>query len=659
MTTMSTRETPTIPHPLAPLTPQEIRQAVKAVKTRREFTADTRFVMISLREPDKRRLLHHDGHEALPREVFMVLRDRKRRRSYEAVVSLDMAKVIDWRYLPGVQTAITEEEFAQCDAAVRSDPRWQEAMRRRGVEDFSLAMVDAWPTGYTGELDDASGRRLACPLTFVRAFPGDNGYARPVENLVALIDLDTMEVLEVTDKGTVPLPPLSGNYDPAVRTADNNWPAVVEERQDLKPIDITQPEGPSFTVDGYAVEWQKWRFRIGFTVREGLVLHQVGYQDQGRTRSIVHRASLAEMYTPYGDPGFTHYRKNAFDEGEYGAGFMVNALELGCDCLGEIHYFDAVVHDQDGEPVTLPNAVCMHEEDMNIAWKHTDFRTGKVVTRRQRRLVISSFAVLGNYQYGYFWYLYLDGTIKFEVKLTGMISTGAFTGECPPYGAAVAPGLYGPHHQHFFSMRLDMAVDGPRNSVYEVDSVALPVDERNPHANAWHTRHTLLVSERQAQQRTAHAATGRFWNIVNTRERNGLGEPVGYKLVPSSGLLPMQPEGSQAWERARFCYGHLWVTAYDPTQFYAAGDYPNQSRGGEGLPAFVRQDRPLADADVVVWHTFGEHHIVRPEDWPAMPVVSTGFTLRPNGFFDGNPALDVPAPNSCDSTTVCHDQNPF
>src|SRR5687768_14300740 len=101
MTTMSTRETSTVPHPLAPLTPQEIRQAVKVVKTRREFTADTRFVMISLQEPDKQRLLPHDGEEVLPREVFMVLRDRKQRRSYEAVVSLDAAKVVDWRYLPG------------------------------------------------------------------------------------------------------------------------------------------------------------------------------------------------------------------------------------------------------------------------------------------------------------------------------------------------------------------------------------------------------------------------------------------------------------------------------------------------------------------------------------------------------------------------------
>ncbi|MGA4838920.1 primary-amine oxidase [Streptomyces sp. G45] len=651
------------PHPLAPLTADEMRRAVAILKERPDVTADIRFVMIALREPDKRLLRAHgaaaDGGDRLPprehpppREAFMVLRDRERRRTYEAVVSLTAGEVTRWEHVEGAQTAITDEEFTRCGDAVRADPRWRRAMAERGVRDHSLAMVDAWPYDPAAAPDTApdplpaEARRLACALTFVRAHPHDNGYARPVENLVALVDLDSLQVLDVTDRGAVPLPPLSGNHDPdAAAGAPGNWPAEVRPRTDLRPIEITQPDGPGFEVDGYAVRWQKWHFRIGFSVREGLVLHQVGYEDQGRIRPVLHRAALAEIYTPYGDAGFTHRCKKAFDEGEYGAGFIVNSLEPGCDCLGEIRYFDMTAHDQDGEPSALRNAVCLHEEDVGVAWKHTDFRTGRVVTRRQRRLVVSSFAVLGNYQYGYFWYLYLDGTLRFEVKLTGMISTGAFTGERPPVsGAVVAPGLYGPHHQHFFSMRLDMAVDGDRNSVYEVDSVPLPTGRDNPLGTAWRTEATLLASEKEAQQRRAHAATGRFWTVVNPRVRNGLGEPVGYRLVPESGLLPLQSADTGQWHRARFVYGHLWVTAYDRRQWYAAGDYPYQSPGGAGLPAYVSGDRPLDEADVVLWHTFGEHHVVRPEDWPAMPVVTCGFSLRPHGFFDGNPALDLPAP---------------
>ena len=231
-------------------------------------------------------------------------------------------------------------------------------------------------------------------------------------------------------------------------------PAVAATATDLKPIEITQPEGPSFTVDGHAVTWQRWQLRIGFTPREGLVLHEVGYAG----RPIVYRASLAEMYVPYGDPAPTHRFKNVFDQGEYGIGWLANSLTLGCDCVGHIHYFDGVVNDNDGGAVTIPNAVCMHEEDAGIAWKHTDFRTGAVQVRRRRRLVISTIVTVGNYEYGYFWYLYTDGTIEYEVKLTGVISTGAIApGEKPEHGTLVAPGLYGPHHQHFFCVRLDMS----------------------------------------------------------------------------------------------------------------------------------------------------------------------------------------------------------
>ena len=318
----------------------------------------------------------------------------------------------------------------------------------------------------------------------MRSEPGDHGYARPIEGLVVEFDLDALKVVAVHDYGVVPLPPKSGNYD-AERVADpNNVPSFPSPRADLKPIEITQPEGPSFTVEGHAVRWQKWRLRIGFTPREGLVLHDIGYEDRGTLRPIIYRASLSEMFVPYGDPAPTHRFKNVFDMGEYGVGWLANPLMLGCDCLGEIRYFDGVVNDQDGEAMVIPNAICMHEEDAGIGWKHTDFRTEDVEVRRLRRLVISTIATVGNYEYGYFWYLYTDGTIEYEVKLTGVISTGALApGERPAHGTMVAPGLYGPHHQHFFCVRLDMAVDGNANSVVQVDSEPAPAGPENPHGH--------------------------------------------------------------------------------------------------------------------------------------------------------------------------------
>jgi primary-amine oxidase len=542
------------------------------------------------------------------------------------------------------------EEFFATEELTRSDPRWQEAMRKRGVTDFSLAMIDPWASGY--DIEDPQGRRLIRPLTFVRSREDDNGYARPVEGLLVLVDLDLMEVIDVKDHGVVPLPEKAGNYVPELMFDDDNRPAHQAIRDDVRPIEITQPEGPSFTVDGHSVSWQKWRVRVGYSPREGLVLHQLGYQDRGRLRPVIYRASLSEMYIPYGDPAPTHRIKNVFDEGEYGVGLLLNPLQLGCDCLGEIFYFDAVANDQEGEPVTIPNAICMHEEDFGVGWKHTDFRTEKMEVRRSRRLVISCFATVGNYEYGFFWYLYTDGTIQYEVKLTGVISTGAIeVGTQPRHGTVVAPGLYGPHHQHFFNVRLDMQVDGERNSVYEVDAAALPPGPDNPYGNAWETKKTLLARESEAR-RLIDPLVARTWYITNPNETNELGQNPGFKLMPGENVLPLQQEGSQAFSRAQFAYKHLWVTPYAPDEMYAAGDYPNQHGAPGGLLEYQKADRPLENTDVVVWYSFGAHHVVRPEDWPVMPTSYAGFMLKPVGFFDGNPALDMPR-----SEPACHTGN--
>ena len=209
----------------------------------------------------------------------------------------------------------------------------------------------------------------------------------------------------------------------------------------------------------------------------------MSYADQGRERPILYRASIADMVVPYGDPRPTYFHRNAFDVGEYGIGTLANALENGCDCLGEIRYLDAVVNDSRGRAVTLPNAVCIHEEDDGILWKHYDWRRSHGEVRRSRRLVVSFIATVGNYEYGFYWHFYQDGTIELKVKMTGIISNGAEPpGVKPPWGELVAPQVYGPIHQHFFNARLDMMVDGLENSVYEVNTVADPPGPDNPHS---------------------------------------------------------------------------------------------------------------------------------------------------------------------------------
>ncbi len=648
-------------HPLEPLSAGEIESAAAVLTAARQLGDSAQFVYITLMEPAKGAVQSADGGTAPDRrpggtapdrQALVVLRDRAACAVYEAVVSLSRGVVLSWREVPGVQAPLTPDEIATYEEAVKRDPRWQQAMRRRGVTDFSLARLDPWPFGYHGPQDGPQHGRFVRPLTWVAGgADGDNAYARPVDGLIVRFDLDRMEVVEVEDHDAVPLPPLSGNYTAAAISAPGNFPSFpAGPRSDVRPVEITQPSGPSFTVSGHEVRWQRWRLRVGFTPREGLVIHDVSYEDKGAVRPILYRASLSEMFIPYGDPAPTQYRKNVFDMGEAGIGVLANSLELGCDCLGDIHYFDGFVNDGQGRAVRIPNAVCMHEEDNGVLWKHTDYRTGRAEVRRSRRLVISMFATVGNYDYGFFWYFYQDGSIEYEVKLTGVISNGALpAGLRPRFGTLVAPGVYGPNHQHIFCVRLDMTVDGPGNSVIECDSVPLPPGPENPHGNAWEVSRTVLRSESEAQ-RLANSNAARFWRIENPARVNAVGDPVAYRLEPGPSTPPLQQPGTHALRRAQFATRNLWVTAYQPDELFAAGAYPYQHPGGAGLPEWVQADRPLENTDLVVWHTFVAHHVVRSEDWPVMPVTTAGFRLRPDGFFDGNPSLDVPAPagDHCD-----------
>jgi primary-amine oxidase len=636
----------TRPHPLEPLSEDEVRATAIAVRGGPEFGEQTVFVSISLREPAKPALAAYGQTGERPgRESDVVLYDRARRLVIEAVVSLSDGQVTSWRPVPGVRPKPSRADFEAAVQAVKADPRWQQALHSRGVTDFSHVDVQPWPPGYPEERDVARGARIGKALTWIGFSAADNSFARPVENLVVTVDLDTATVLSVEDE-FVPLPPRAGNYAPELAADPGNFPPLTSVRDDLRPIEITQSAGPSFELDGHEIRWQKWHLVIGYSPREGLVLHQVRYTDHGRERSILHRASLSEMWVPYGDPAPVHRVKDVFDEGEAGVGALANSLQLGCDCLGEIRYLDAIVNDDAGDPVRLANAICVHEEDTGIGWKHTQFLSGSVEVRRGRRLVISAFSTVGNYDYGFFWYLHTDGTIGYEVKLTGILSTGAFAeGAEPAYGAVLAPGLYGPHHQHVFNVRLDVAIDGTANSVFEMDAVPVPPGPGNPAGNAWTARQRPLQSEADAQ-RLADSRAGRTWLVVNESVRNAHGRPVGYQLVPGpSTLPPLQPD-APALDRARFATRNLWVTAYDPDQKHAAGQYPYQHPGGAGLPEFTRGNRPVRDADIVVWHTFVAHHVVRPEDWPVMPVTTAGFQFRPFGYFDANPALDLPRPHA-------------
>ncbi|MFQ4150539.1 primary-amine oxidase [Arthrobacter sp. LAPM80] len=627
-----------VSHPLDQLSRAEISRAVSILKAGPAAAETFRFISVEMREPDKELL--RAGSETV-READAVLIDRGAGVAYSAIVDLDAGVVTQWTQLAtGVQPPFMLDEFAECEDACRKDPNVIKALAARGLTNLDLVCFEPWSVGYFGE--DAQGRRLMRALVFVRDNPTDSPYAHPIENFVVFYDLSSGQVVKVEDNESIPVPRASGNYVPEY---------VGEARTDLKPISITQPEGASFKVTGNHVQWADWKFRVGFNPREGLVLHQLSFQDKGVDRPVINRASLTEMVVPYGDPAPVQAKKNAFDSGEYNIGNMANSLKLGCDCLGEIKYFDGITTDSHGNPMTIANAICMHEEDDSIMWKHFDFREGTAEVRRSRKLVISFIATVANYEYGFYWHLYLDGSIEFLVKATGILSTAAqHPGAKTPYGQALNnDGLYAPIHQHIFNVRMDFELDGPKNSVYEVD---MEIPEHNPTHTAFKAVDRLLETE-QAAIRKADVSKHRFWKIVNHESKNIVDEPVAYRLIPTNAITLAAGDDAYVSQRAQFARNNLWVTAYDRNERFAAGEFPNQSTGGDdGLPAWTKADRNIVDQDLVVWYTFGMHHVVRLEDWPVMPRQNIGFMIEPHGFFDQNPTLNLPSSETTPATTT-------
>jgi primary-amine oxidase len=621
-----------VEHPLDPLTPAEIRAAAAIARHSLALPDTVRFAAIHLLEPEKEAVRQHRPGNPVERRAWIVVMDTAAGTLHDGVVHLGSATVERWTERPGLQGPLLLDEYERAAEVIRNDPRWQAAVRRRGITDPKQVRIDAWMIGNFG-IPEEQGRRLCASLAYFVERPGDLPYARPIEGVVAYVDLTTMTLTRVLEADPVPIPADPGRYDTA---------SVGPLREGLRPLEITQPDGPSFSVDGHEICWQNWRFRWSFNAREGLVLHTIEWDDHGSVRPIVYRASLSEMVVPYGDPDPAHFWQGAFDLGDFGIGRGLNSLELGCDCLGVIQYFDVVSHDDFGEPLVVRQGICLHEEDFSILWKHWDFVEDHTEVRRQRRLVISAIGTNLNYDYGYYWYFYLDGSIEFEVKLTGVMQTKAVAaGSTDPYARVVAHGLAATHHQHLFNARLDMEVDGARNTVQELDIVAAEDGPDNPYRTAIVTRTTPLRREAEGRRR-ADAALGRTWLISSADRRNAYGEPTAYQLVPQAGPTLLAAPTSSLGLRAEFARHHLWVTPFAEDERHAGGEYPNQHPGGSGLPEWTAGNRSIEATDVVLWHTFGTSHAARPEDWPVMPVERAGFRLRPWGFFDRNPSLDVP-----------------
>jgi len=632
-------------HPLDPLTADEIRETVRVLRREKSLSEQVRFPVLTLKEPAKEVVQRFQEGQSLSRQAFVVIYDYQANTTHEAVVDLNKQTVIRYQLRPNVQPLVFAEENVVLVEIVRKDPRVMAGLKRRDINPADV-QVEVWAPG-DGPIPSLPGNtRLARGILYLTG-TDKIGNLRPITGLSVRINLNTRQVVEVSDNDLVPVTGESHDF---------NNPAVVGPlRQATKPLLVSQPEGPSFEIVGQEVRWQKWRFRFASDLREGLVLYQIRYDDQGKERSILYRASLAEMLVPYGDPDKEWSWRAAFDQGEYGLGLTSFPLARGQDVPGNARLFSTVLARETGEPMVIPDNVALFERDGGLLWKHREYN-GTNEVRRARELVLYQVATLGNYDYGINWIFGQDGQLRVEIELTGiLLAKGVKAAKCERcadlgqpegqarsartddrFGTLVARHIVAPNHQHYFCFRLDFDIDGPENSVVRMD---VRSDPASP--NAFLMEETLLKREQEACGDLS-LASARKWKVLQPGQRTTLGHFPGYALHPEGNAWPYMAAGSATRKRASFIDHPVWVTRYKEDERFAAGDYPNQAKGGDGLPKYIQDNEKIVNEDIVLWYTLGVTHVARPEEWPVMPVSRTGLRLVPEGFFTHNPALDVP-----------------
>ncbi|RRA49837.1 hypothetical protein [Acidipila sp. EB88] len=643
---------PQVQFPLDALTPQEYWTIYKTMRADGHVHEKTIFASILLHEPAKQVVLAWRPGDPITRQADVVLLDEG--KSYAAVVDVAGKKVEGFHELKGEHAPFTTEEEHEVNEAIKHDPRIVEALKKRDITDLRHTVCFATPAGF---VDLPEQKDPARRIGWGGCTDGEGAISgewdREVGGLFFVVDMTTKKVLRVTDYGAVPMPETTGIYDGMGGEAMPN----------TKPILVTQPAGPSFSIDKGLVSWQNWRFRFRLDPRQGLVLSTVGIMDKGAVRSVMYQGALSEMYVPYQDPEETWNSHVFLDGGEYfmntGIG-MLKPLVAGVDCPEYATFFSAFLSREDGAPFERPQTACLFERTKgDPAWRHSD--DNGTFGRPSRELVLRSVATVGNYDYILDWRFAEDGTITGAVGATGILEVKPVTdtnvsngmsagiedknapGGPVQFGNLVAPGTDAVDHDHFFSFRLDMDVDGQKNSFMNDKLVQYKVPNKETYGRhvIWAMQPTMPATESEAMMDVSMERPT-MWRFVSSEKKGPLGQATGYALMPGLTASTLLPPDEWPSRRAGFANHQLWVTPYEPGERFAAGTYVSGSRGTDGLATWTKKNRNIMDTDIVAWYTVGFHHTPRAEDWPQMPTMWHEFQLMPFNFFPKNPGMDLP-----------------
>lgn len=630
-------------HPLDSLSAQEITTVVETLKIKGLIKENSRFATINLHEPPKQAVWNWKQGNSIPqRNGFVVVKQDS--QVFEGVVSLTARNVLSWQEVKGVQPAYLDEEYNTARDLVKSDPRWQTAMRKRGIADFETVVCTPlmYSPGYFGSSPLENRRLILVPCALET---GDkNFWAHPITGVQALVDLNAKKVIEVKDTGVLPIPKKpAGLSEPSITAQVSRWGRVPN------PLLILQPKGPTFKVDGHLVSWQNWQFHFKIDPRVGPIISTVTYNWDGKPRSVLYEGFLGEIFVPYGDPSPEWYNRTFMDVGEFNLGKLAVPLQSNLDCPMNAVYFDAVFADGQGQPYKQPKVACLFEQrgDGGVEWRHYESFNESNESRSRRELVLRFISTIGNYDYIFDWVFLQNGAIQVRVGASGIEEVKAVNsstvefdrnGRDTLHGSLVDEYIVAPIHQHIYNFRLDLDVDGIQNSFMEVVPKAIAV-ENNLRTSAMVLETKSFHTELEARRSYDLMS---MWHVVNPNVKNANGDNVSYMLHKGGNTYPLLSPNDWPRKRAGFIDYSVWVTPYNPQERYPVGDYPTQSKGGDGLPSWTQTNRSIENTDIVLWYTMGNTHIVRPEDWPVLTTEWVSFELSPFNFFNRTPSLSLP-----------------
>ncbi|KAK4405728.1 Primary amine oxidase [Sesamum angolense] len=595
-------------HPLDPLTPSELNQVQTLIKKSHK---DVTFHYVGLDEPDKPKVLSWLSRSQPPnffqhRIAFAVVRTNS--QTHEIKIDLSSNSILSDKVYDGDGYPMlnNEEQTAAGELPLKYPP-FIASIEKRGLN-LSEVLCEVFTIGWYGEKN--TKRAVAVMCYYIDGTV--NFYMRPIDGIMATVDLDKMKIIQYRDRLMIPVPKADGT-DYRESKQDTHFDTRI------KSMTISQPNGPSFTIDGSNVRWEDWVLHLSFDMRAGLIISLASIYDPEKNeyRRVMYRGFISELFVPYMDLTEEWYYRTFFDAGEYGLGLCAVPLVPLRDCPENAVSMDGYFISQDGAPGYIPNVFCIFERRAgDVMWRHTELGIpGQTVTevRPETTLVVRMVSTVGNYDYIVDWEFKQTGIIKVTVGMTGLLEVrgSVYTHKDQiqeeVYGTILAENTIGAHHDHFLIFSLDLDVDGDANSFIK--------------SNLKTSRVNGNISPRKS-----------YW-------RTKVGNYVGYRLVPGSVARTLLSDDDYAQIRGAFTKYNVWVTLYNKTEKWAGGLYADQSRGDDNLATWSLRNRDIENKDIVLWYTVGFHHVPCQEDFPVMPMLTESFELRPTNFFEHNPRL--------------------